>query len=304
MECGKVQGRWARHFGCDDGRDPGEHLHRRLVQAWQDSDVDGVLHILVDPNPEETYHALFMREALERAGVRTKIIAGFGGLRWDANGDIVDAEGDRIRWVWKTWAWETALDQIRAECEDDEERLRTYRAGEQRNGTPRLVDVLLRPDVMVYEPLWTLIPSNKAILPILCELFPNHPYLLQTSYELSDDLRRKGYVAKPIVGRSGANIRMFGGDAGLIEATSGQFERQQDIYQELCRLPVVAGYHVQLTTFSAAARYAGSAVRIGTTPLITGDSDLVALRVVEDRDVLEALEDDARLRGDDASYQI
>jgi glutathionylspermidine amidase/synthetase len=304
MECGKVQGKWAQHFGCDDGRDPGERLHRMLVRAWEDSDVDGVLHILLDPNPEETYHALFMREALDRAGVRTKVIDSFDGLTWNADGEIVDADGDSIRWVWKTWAWETALDQIRAECEDDQERLRTYRAGERRTGTPRLVDVLLRPEVMVYEPLWTLIPSNKAILPILWELFPNHPYLLNSAYELADELRQKGYVVKPIVGRAGSNIRMIDRDAGLIEATTGQFERQQAMFQELFRLPVVAGYHVQLTTFSAAAKYAGSAVRIGKTPLITGDSDLVALRVVEDRDVLDALEEAERLRDAEAGYQI
>jgi len=301
MECGKVQGRWARHFGCDEGEDAGAILHRMLVQAWRDSDVEGVLHILVDPNPEETYHALFMREALERAGVRTKLIESFAALRWDVGGEIVDADGDPIRWVWKTWAWETALDQIRAECEDDEERLRNYRAGELRAGTPRLVDVLLRPEVMVYEPLWTLIPSNKAILPVLWQLFPGHPYLLNTAHELTDDLRQKGFVAKPIVGRCGSNIRMFDSNAELIEATGGQFDERQEIYQELFRLPEVGGLHVQVNTFSAAGKYAGSALRVGTTPLITGASDVAALRVIEDRDLLEAARE-AEQPGD--GYQI
>lgn len=298
MECGKVQGRWAQHYGCDDGRDAGERLHRMLLQAWEDSDVNGTLHILLDPNPEETYHALFMREALERAGVRTKLIDSFERLRFDMLGDIVDDDGEPVRWVWKTWAWETALDQIRAECEDDAERLSNYQPGRRSEGSPRLVDVLLRPEVMVYEPLWTLIPSNKAILPILWSLFPDHPYLLETQYELTDSLRRNGYVEKPIVGRCGSNIRMIGADADVIEATSGRFDRHQSIYQGLFRLPVVAGYHVQMTTFSAAGKYAGSAVRIGQSPLITGDSDLVALRIVDDRDVLDEQGED------EAGYQI
>jgi glutathionylspermidine amidase/synthetase len=56
----------------------------------------------------------------------------------------------------------------------------------------------------------------------------------------------------------------------------------------LFRLPVVDGHHVQMTTFSAAGKYAGSAVRIGASPLITGASDLVALRIVDDRDILAA----------------
>jgi glutathionylspermidine synthase len=36
----------------------------------------------------------------------------------------------------------------------------------------RLIDVLLRPEVLVFEPLWTVIPGNKAILPVLWSLFP------------------------------------------------------------------------------------------------------------------------------------
>ncbi len=301
MECGKVQGLWADHYGCDEGRDPGDRLYRMLVQSWQDSDVDGLLHILVDPNPEETYHALFMREALERAGIRTRIIERFDRLRWDMLGEIVDDEGNPVRWVWKTWAWETALDQIRAECEGDAMRLDSYRLGERRAETPRLVDVLLRPEVMVYEPLWTLIPSNKAILPVLAELFPDHPYLLSTHYALNDELRHNGYVEKPIVGRCGSNIRMVGADADVIESSSGQFTDRDSIYQELFSLPVVGGLHVQMTTFSAAGKYAGSAVRVGSSPLIAGGSDLVALRVIEDRDILGLQEEEGPAG---AGYQI
>ncbi|MEZ5557528.1 MAG: glutathionylspermidine synthase family protein [Pseudomonadales bacterium] len=86
------------------------------------------------------------------------------------------------------------------------------------------MDVLLRPEVMVFEPLWTLIPSNKAILPILWQLFANQRYLLKSAYELSDEIRANGYVQKPIVGRCGANIRLFDEDDQVIEATEGRFE--------------------------------------------------------------------------------
>ncbi|WP_172902749.1 glutathionylspermidine synthase family protein, partial [Escherichia coli] len=34
--------------------------------------------------------------------------------------------------------------------------------------------------MLVFEPLWTVIPGNKAILPILWSLFPHHRYLLDT----------------------------------------------------------------------------------------------------------------------------
>ncbi|MDA0990237.1 MAG: glutathionylspermidine synthase family protein, partial [Verrucomicrobia bacterium] len=160
MECGKVQGRWAEHVGCTDGDDAGEHLFDRLVDAWRGTGIDDALHIMHDDDPEETFHALYMRDAIEAAGISVKMLRGVAELGWGPDGTVVDADGVTIKWVWKTWAWETALDQIRAECEADDLGLR-------QSGTPRLVDVLLRTDVRVYEPLWTLIPSNKAILPVL-----------------------------------------------------------------------------------------------------------------------------------------
>lgn len=70
----------------------------------------------------------------------------------------------------------------------------------------RLIDVLLRPEVLVFEPLWTVIPGNKAILPILWSLFPHHRYLLDTDFTVNDELVKTGYAVKPIAGRCGSNI--------------------------------------------------------------------------------------------------
>jgi glutathionylspermidine amidase/synthetase len=287
MDAGKVQGKWAEHFGCDVGRDPGAQLLADLAEAWKDSEVDDVLHILIDDDPEEIYHALFMNEALRSAGVESRILEGVEGLAWTDDGDVVDPFGTPIRWVWKTWAWETALDQIREECEEDEEKLANYRPGEKRNGPPRLVDVLLRPEVMVFEPLWTLIPSNKAILPIIWQLFANQRYLLKAAFELTDEIRAGGYVQKPIVGRCGANISLFDANDRVIEETGGNFESRYQVFQELFPLPVIEGNYVQLCTFSAGGTYAGSCVRIDPSIVITTDSDIVALRVVSDREFLE-----------------
>jgi glutathionylspermidine amidase/synthetase len=94
---------------------------------------------------------------------------------------------------------------------------------------------------------------------------------------------------------------MVGADADVIESSSGQFTDRDSIYQELFSLPVVGGLHVQMTTFSAAGKYAGSAVRVGSSPLIAGGSDLVALRVIEDRDILGLQEEEGPAG---AGYQI
>lgn len=282
MECGKVQGRWAAHAGVHVGRDPGEDLHRHLRDAWQRSQVDDVLHIMQDRGLEETYHALFMREAMEQAGIQCRTLQGTSELRWAPDGGILDGDGRRIKWVWKTWAWETALDQIRAECDDDAQKLRDYLPGEPHSGPVRLVDVLLRSEVMVFEPLWTLIPSNKAILPVLWSLFPNHPYLIETSFELSEELRAKGYVTKPIVGRCGSNITVIGRADDVLAETAGEFQGRDQIHQALFPLARIGRYYVQPSTFSVSGVYAGFGVRVDESLVITEQSDDVASRVIDD----------------------
>jgi glutathionylspermidine amidase/synthetase len=287
LETGKIQGKWAEHFGCDDGYDPGQKLHELIAGAWQHSDVNDVLHIMQDRDAEETYHALFMQEAMTEAGIRSKVIRGVEGLSWEPDGRIADADGVRVKWVWKTWAWETALDQLRAECEDGEIALTDWSAGNLPKHPPRLVDVLLRKDVMVYEPLWTLIPSNKAILPVLWAMFPEYPYLLNTSYALTDELKRTGYVVKPIVGRGGANIRIYDSDEVLRAETQGRFDDRDQVFQELFPLPCAGGYNVQVSTFSAAGRYAGACVRVDESEVITMASENFPLRVIKDSDLLD-----------------
>ncbi|MBU2648231.1 bifunctional glutathionylspermidine amidase/synthase [bacterium] len=284
LESGKIQGKWAAHHGVHDGTDPGAGLVGALVTAWKKSEVRGVLHIMQDMEPEETYHALFMKSILERAGIPCKIIHGVSGLSWDRKGVVIDADGLEIKWVWKTWAWETALDQIRAEIEEEDSTADSYAFDTVRDHPPRLVDVLLNKDVMVFEPLWTLIPSNKAILAIMWTMFPHHRYLLDTQFSLTDDLKRKGYAAKPIAGRCGCNISIVDRHNETVDETSGKFKDQDQIYQELWRLPTVGGYYAQVSTFMVAGSYAGSCVRVESSPVITKDSDVLPLRVLDDHE--------------------
>ena len=93
----------------------------------------------------------------------------------------------------------------------------------------RLIDVLLRPKVLVYEPLWTAIPSNKAILPVLWSLFPNHRYLLEASFHLTPNLIQNGYAQKPISGRRGDNVKLIGENNSMLDTTDGQFGQQDSI---------------------------------------------------------------------------
>ncbi|AFU99383.1 bifunctional glutathionylspermidine amidase/synthase [Simiduia agarivorans] len=280
-EAGRIQGQWAKAFGVQEGTDPGAALAERITHAWKNSGAHGLLHIMQDNDAEESYHAQFIKAAAEAAGLQCKVIKGVSSLRWNSEGRITDAEGQVIEFVWKTWAWETALDQIRAECEDDDAHPNLRHAKDE-HSHPRLVDVLLTPEVIVFEPFWTLIPSNKAILPILWQIFPNHPYLLNAQFQLTKDLSKQGYVSKPIAGRCGYNISLVDKNDQVLNETDGRFDEQDQIYQALWKLPEIDGYRVQLCTFTARGKYAGSCVRVDKSLIITTGSDLLPLRTVED----------------------
>jgi glutathionylspermidine amidase/synthetase len=74
----------------------------------------------------------------------------------------------------------------------------------------------------------------------------------------------------------------------VLTETSGQFDAQQQIFQELRALPQVGSHRAQLSTFSAGGVYAGACVRVDSSLIITTHSDLIPLRVVSDRAFLES----------------
>lgn len=285
-ETGLILGRWAEQAGNIPGSDPGRFLLEALTNTWRHSDAAPFVHLLQDNDAEENYHAQFMQRALTQAGFASKILHGLDELHWDKTGGLIDAEGRPVQCVWKTWAWETAFDELRAESES---RLAGIPI---RTGYPedkvRLVDVLLRPEVMVFEPLWTVIPSNKAILPVLWSLFPHHRYLLDADFALNPELENSGYAVKPIAGRCGNNIDLISNEDRLLDKTAGQFDEQKNIYQQLWCLPKVADRYVQLCAFTLGGHYGGVCVRSEKTLVIKKESDIDPLRIIEDEDYPES----------------
>ncbi|MCS5960070.1 glutathionylspermidine synthase family protein [Klebsiella pneumoniae subsp. pneumoniae] len=70
---------------------------------------------------------------------------------------------------------------------------------------------------------------------------PHHRYLLDTDFEVNDELAKTGYAVKPISGRCGNNIDLIGPQDELLDKTSGQFVDRKNIYQQLWCLPKVDG---------------------------------------------------------------
>ncbi|CAH0537421.1 glutathionylspermidine synthase family protein [Vibrio marisflavi] len=97
-------------------------------------------------------------------------------------------------------------------------------------------DYMANSGCVFIEPLWKVLLSSKALLPILWKLYPNHENLLECYYAddpKANQLNHK--VVKPIYSREGANISITFDDE-TIEATEGHYGVEGYIAQQYAPL--------------------------------------------------------------------
>ena len=122
------------------------------------------------------------------------------------------------------------------------------------------------------EPMWKSVLSNKALLPLLWEMYPNHPNLLPAFF--AEDISRgkvsldstQRWVHKPIYSREGANIKITEGDNTLLE-TEGPYGEEGMIVQAYHALPRYADNHTLIGSWLVDDQPAGISVREDASPI-------------------------------------
>jgi len=275
FEMSIIQEKWAEAVHLERRFMSGFQLHRLLVKNWKNLHVQAKLvHLLIDEDEDETLTSLYMQRILKEAGIDSKLCVKTRDLVWK-DSKIVDTDGYPVEIVWKLWMWETIFsDYIQAEKDGV---LNKSIDGEH----PRLADVLLNDHIQVIEPLWKVIPSNKAILPVLWSMFPHHPNLLQTEWTLTDDLRQGAYVKKPIVGRCGHNVTLYESQGtAVLDETQGKFQDRNCIYQKLFSLPKFDGYHALIGSWIIHGLFGGFGIREDKKLITDADSPVTACGIV------------------------
>jgi len=117
------------------------------------------------------------------------------------------------------------------------------------------------------EPLWKMLWSNKALLPILWEMFPGHSNLLPAWFD--DPHGMTSYVKKPKLAREGANVTIVQAGRRVVE-TPGDYGEEGYVFQELFPLPDLAGNHPVLGSWIVDGAPAGLGIREGG--LVTGNT--------------------------------
>jgi len=213
LEASVVQWHWARTVRPD--ADQLNAIHDHLVAAWSviaehlNPGPLHVLHSVADGYGEEWFTALYLQDAAAQAGIDTR------ALRTDelelSGGALSDPEGVEVRNLYKLYPWEWLL---------AEEGVRG----------PVLASLATTRWI---EPLWKMLITGKGVLPLLWELFPDHPNLLPAFLDAPGPLVE--YARKPLFGREGSNIELV--HAGGAAHRDGPYAEQRSVYQAFAALP-------------------------------------------------------------------
>jgi len=110
------------------------------------------------------------------------------------------------------------------------------------------------------EPAWKAILSNKALLPLLWEMFPDHQNLLPAYFAEDPHPELDHYVVKPLFSREGANIKVIekGQEVASVE---GPYGAEGMIVQQFHPLPVFEGSYTLIGSWLVNDQPCGIGIR-------------------------------------------
>ena len=97
-----------------------------------------------------------------------------------------------------------------------------------------LTEIITNKKAIIFNPAYTLMFQSKGFMKILWDLYPNHPLLLETSFE---PLIGKKQVEKRCFGREGANTKIINTDGSIDIQTDGVYSGHKAVYQEFVEFP-------------------------------------------------------------------
>ena len=249
LEASVVQWYWLQDV--HPGADQFNSLHDKLIARWKvllaGFPADRVVHFsCVKDNEEDVGNLDYLRDVATQAGVDARHVY-IEDLGWDAErGRFVDLDGFPVSAWFKLYPWEWLV--------------REAFGADLRQAGMRIV-----------EPPWKMILSNKAILPLLWEMFPGHPNLLPAHF--SPQQLGHDFVKKPKLSREGANVLMRAPDR--IHYERGGYGAEGFVYQALAEIPCHDGNYAVIGSWVVGEDAAGIGLREDDTPITRNTSRFV-----------------------------
>lgn len=247
LEASVVQWYWLQDV--HPSHDQFNSLHEKLIERWKamrgQLAATGVVHFTCDGESLEDQGNLdYLRDTATQADLDARAID-IADIGWDGS-RFVDLDDRPISTLFKLYPWEwMAREEFGAH--------------------------LARGSMRVIEPPWKMLLSNKAILPVLWELFPDHPNLLPASFE--PGRFATDFVKKPLYSREGANVSITAGGATM--EAPGDYGEEGFVWQAYHALPSFDGNHTVIGSWIVGDEPAGVGIREDATPITRNSSRFV-----------------------------
>jgi glutathionylspermidine synthase len=220
-------------------------IHDRLIAKWKDVDpyLSKPIYFAALDNPEDQLTVTYLRDTAQQAGLATQQMF-LQEIGWNDDQQMfLDPDEQPMFSIFKLYPWEAML---------------------QEEFGPHAIDTY--PSTRWIEPIWKMLLSNKGILPILWQLYPNHENLLEAHFDGNPPQHAmRNYVRKPLMSREGANITLVR-DNAAIAATAGPYDGPQ-IVQALAPDAVFDHRHTVLGLWMIDQDCSGLGVRESFSPI-------------------------------------
>lgn len=232
-------------------RDQWNSLHEKLVAKWRDLTkyVQSPVHFAHDGDEEDFLTISYLRDTAREAGIDSVAIL-MNEIGWDNDHACFVGHGTTpIATLFKLYPWETLL----TEPFGMNALLDMASGNKPQKGRTQWI-----------EPIWKMLWSNKALLAILWEMYPDHELLSPAYLDGPHDMSR--YVRKPLFGREGANITLVNGSRTF--ETEGRFADGPWVYQGLAPVRCEDGNYAVLGSWLIDGEPAGLGMREAHVPVI------------------------------------
>lgn len=232
LEASRIQASWKSTLFSGAGQF--NRIEDLLIDAWRRIAPrhPQICFSSVAAHCEDMGNVEYMRSLAARAGISTRFLF-VEELSWNPEARrFVGPDTHPVDTWFKLYPWEWILDDDYAE------------------------HLLERPICMI-EPAWKMIMSSKAILPVLWEMYPNHPNLLPAYF--SESPLNGRFVRKPIYGREGSNISIH--DGAVTRYVPGPYGSLPSIYQSYCPLPQFSKLYTLIGSWVIGGKAAGIGIR-------------------------------------------
>jgi glutathionylspermidine synthase len=244
LEASVVQWFWMKDIFPD--KDQFNSIHEKLEEFWKGCGFDDTVYFTCIRDTEEDLgNVEYIRDVAGQAGCNTRHIF-IDEIGWSASAKkFVDLDNNIISAIFKLYPWEWLMDE---------------EFGKQ----------LFRVPWTIIEPAWKSMLSNKAILPLLWELYPDHPNLLPAYF---DNRFTDNYVQKPFFSREGENIRIV--KNGTVYEKDGTYGREGYIFQEYRPVPEFDGNYTTIGSWIINGQAAGIGIREDKTEITMNSSRFI-----------------------------